>query len=103
MSGNSRALSSADGSIFFASQWAAALSSTTPNAVRNWTKIGTEILYIDTVMAEALVGWRASLRHCVGMAARGDKRSPPKPVRLLIEKDNRPGCSQRRGAFDVRL
>jgi len=36
-------------------------------------------------MAEALVGWRDSLRHCVEIAARGDKRSPPKPVRLLPE------------------
>src|SRR6204780_5738553 len=33
-------------------------------------------------MTEALVGWRDSLGHCVGKAARGDKRSPPKPVRL---------------------
>jgi hypothetical protein len=26
----------------------------------------------------------------VGIAARGDKRSPPKPVRLLFQKDNHP-------------
>src|ERR1700724_1854123 len=31
-------------------------------------------------MAKALVGWRASLRHCVGIAARGDKRSRPTPA-----------------------
>src|ERR1700739_348460 len=50
MSGNSRAPSSAAGSIFLASQCAAALSRTAARAVRNWTKIGTEILYIETVM-----------------------------------------------------
>jgi hypothetical protein len=50
MSGNSRVLSIAAGSIFFASQWAAALSSTAPSDVRNCTKIGTEILYIEMVM-----------------------------------------------------
>jgi hypothetical protein len=52
---------------------------------------------------DRVIGRRASLRHCVGIAASGDKRSPPKPVRLLFEKDNHPGCSQRTGAFDVRL
>src|SRR6516165_6926869 len=50
MSEKSRAPSSACGSIFLASQWAAALSSTAPRAVRNCTKIGTEILYIETVI-----------------------------------------------------
>jgi hypothetical protein len=52
---------------------------------------------------DRVIGRRASLRHCVGIAASGDKRSPPKPVRLRFEKDNHPGCSQRTGAFDVRL
>src|SRR6516225_8797852 len=50
MSEKSRAPSSARGSICLASQWAAALSSTAPRAVRNCTKIGTEILYIETVI-----------------------------------------------------
>src|SRR5262249_57908022 len=51
MSGASRALSSTDGSTFFASAKAAALSSTADKLVRNCTKIGTDDLYMEMVMA----------------------------------------------------
>ena len=43
-------LRSVAGSIFFASQCAAALSSTADMLVRNYTKMGTEILYMEIVM-----------------------------------------------------
>ena len=44
MSGASRVFSSTDGSIFFASAKATALSSTADRLVRNCTKIGTDDL-----------------------------------------------------------
>src|ERR1035437_10512724 len=53
MSGKSRMLSSVAGSIFFASQCAAAVSSTADALVRNCTKIGTKILYMEIVMGNA--------------------------------------------------
>src|ERR1035437_9046911 len=43
-------LRSVAGSIFFASQCAAALSSTADMLVRNCTNMGTEILYMEIVM-----------------------------------------------------
>src|SRR5665811_1341026 len=43
-------LRSVAGSIFFASQCAAALSSTADMLVRNCTKMGTEVLYMEIVM-----------------------------------------------------
>src|SRR5436309_11469783 len=51
MSGASRMFRSTDGSIFFASAKAAALSSTADKLVKNWRKIGTDALYIEIVMA----------------------------------------------------
>ena len=50
MSGASRVFSSTDGSIFLASQKAAALSSTADRLVRNCTKMGAEILYMEMVV-----------------------------------------------------
>src|SRR5271169_6169625 len=50
MSGKSRMLRSVAGSIFFASQCAAALSRTADMLVRNCTKMGTEVLYIEIVI-----------------------------------------------------
>ena len=47
MSGARRVFSSTDGSIFLASAKAAALSSTADRLVRNCTKMGTEILYME--------------------------------------------------------
>jgi hypothetical protein len=51
MSGASRVLSSTAGSTFFASAYAAALSSTADRLVRNCRKTGTEALYMEMVMA----------------------------------------------------
>ncbi len=54
MSGVSRVVSSTDGSIFLLSAKAAALSSTAERLPRNCTKIGTEALYIEMVIARIL-------------------------------------------------
>jgi hypothetical protein len=43
-------LRSVAGSIFLASQCAPALSSTADMLVRNYTKMGTEVLYMEIVM-----------------------------------------------------
>jgi hypothetical protein len=54
MSGKRRVFKSTAGSIFFASAWAAALSSQPDRLVRNCTKIGTDALYMDIVMERSL-------------------------------------------------
>src|SRR5215510_10759320 len=73
MSGASRVLSSTDGSTFLASAKAAALSSTAERLVRNCTKIGTEVLYIEMVMAgRLLVG--DTLRETLTSFASGRKQ-----------------------------
>jgi len=41
---------STTGSIFFASAWAAALSSTVDKLVRNCTKMGADAWYMETVI-----------------------------------------------------
>src|SRR5712672_4317106 len=50
MSGVSRVLNRTAGSIFLASAWAAALSSTADKLVRNCTKMGADTWYMETVI-----------------------------------------------------
>src|SRR5216684_338234 len=72
------------GSIFLASAWVAALSSTAESAVKSCTKIGTETLYMEMVMergpwSEGAWAGRASLArsrlgdcpNCHGRACSG--------------------------------
>jgi hypothetical protein len=65
-------LRSVAGSIFFASQCAAALSSTVDMLVRNCTKMGTEVLYIEIVMKCGSFGGRlnAEERKLSGLSRR---------------------------------
>src|SRR5262245_42387718 len=69
MSGASRVLSSTDGSTFLASAKAAALSSTAERLVRNCTKMGTEVLYIEMVMAGRLLVGDTSGETLMGFAS----------------------------------
>ena len=66
MSGASRVLSSTAGSTFLASAKAAALSSTAERLVRNCTKIGTEVLYIEMVMAVGPPCWECGWWKWIG-------------------------------------
>src|ERR1700675_1586833 len=56
MSGVSRVFNSTAGSIFLASAWAAALSSTADRLVRNCTKMGADALYMERAIGVVSFG-----------------------------------------------
>src|SRR5712691_9490532 len=60
MSGVSRVFNSTAGSIFLASAWAAALSSTADKLVRNCTKMGADALYREMVIGLESFGTEAA-------------------------------------------
>ena len=78
-------LRSVAGSIFFASQCAAALSSTADMLVRNCTKMGTEVLYMEIVMeCGSFAGGRSGNLASIGGIVCPCRKSNPVGNRLRI-------------------
>jgi hypothetical protein len=85
MSGESRAFSSTVGSIFFASAWAAALSSTADKLVRNCTKMGADALYIEMVIGLNPSGYGGGKPTCQRQrsAAGRERQHGNRPIAFL--------------------